>query len=184
MSAAAMNTRSIGQIRSEYSRPEVMPIHNKIKPRLKPTFQLYAVHNPNFSDHSLVLPKAGVMYIMVMANAIEIQPKITASTCTCRMCPKEKISTPVTKSGNASLAALNEPRPVPITNQKLKQNREEQTQTQTKNKPKNCRKTEVYRRRARRDILVFGEEIFKQHSSHLSPVSPDTPTYRPYIFES
>src|SRR3569832_2373146 len=135
MSAAAMNTRSIGQIRSEYSRPEVMPIHNKstttkntktnnqkktkktrpevmpihnkIKPRLKPTFQLNAVHNPNFSDHSKEKPKAGGMYIMVMANAIEIQPKITASTCTCRMCPKEKISTPVTKSGNASLAALN-----------------------------------------------------------------------------
>src|SRR3569832_2373472 len=135
MSAAAMNTRSIGQIRSEYSRPEVLPLknkkktkktqqkkkpnHNKNKPRLKPTFLLNAVHIPNFSDHSLVLPKAGVMYIMVMANASEIQPKITASTCTCRMCPKEKISTPVTKSGNASLAALNEPRPVPITNQKI-----------------------------------------------------------------
>src|SRR3569833_1879895 len=119
LSDAAMNTRSICQIRSEYSRPEVMPIHNKIKPRLKPTFQLNAVHTPSFSDHSLVLPKAGVMYIMVMANAIEILPKITASTCTCRMCPKEKISTPVTKSGNASLAALNEPRPVPITNQKI-----------------------------------------------------------------
>jgi hypothetical protein len=32
------------------------------------------------------------------------------------MCPNENSIDPVTKSGNASLAALNEPRPVPMTN--------------------------------------------------------------------
>ena len=35
------------------------------------------------------------------------------------MWPKANISLPVTQSGNASLAALNEPRPVPITNQTM-----------------------------------------------------------------
>jgi hypothetical protein len=70
----------------------------------------------------LLFPSAGVMYIMAMANAIEIQPKITAITCTWRMCPKAKYSLPVTKSGNASFAALNEPNPVPITNQTMAEN--------------------------------------------------------------
>src|SRR3569833_3546666 len=83
---APMNTKSTGQMMSEYSRQEVMPDHNKIKPKLRPTFQLKAVHRPSYSDQSLVLHKDGVMYIMVMANAMEIQPRITASTCTCRFC--------------------------------------------------------------------------------------------------
>jgi hypothetical protein len=38
------------------------------------------------------------------------------------MCPKEKYSLPVTKSGNASLAALKEPNPVPITNHSIAEN--------------------------------------------------------------
>ncbi len=75
--------------------------------------------SPSFSDHSLVLPRIGVMYIMAIANAMEIQPKMTACTCTWRMWPNDTNSMPWTKSGKASLAALNAPRPVPITNQTM-----------------------------------------------------------------
>src|ERR1700690_2621253 len=108
--------RSMNHGKSEYSRPEVMPAHSTVKPRESPTFHRKQFQSPSFSDHNLVLPNAGVMYIMAIANAMEIQPKMTACTCTCRMWPNETNSSPWTKSGNASLAALNAPSPVPITN--------------------------------------------------------------------
>jgi hypothetical protein len=61
------------------------------------------------------------MYIIAMAKAMEIQPKITASTWTWRIWPNANISEPVTKSGKASFAALNDPNPVPITNHKMEE---------------------------------------------------------------
>ena len=76
---------SMNQGKSEYSRPEVMPAHSTVRPRDRPTFQRKQFQSPSFSDHNLVLPNIGVMYIMAMANAMEIQPKITACTCTWRM---------------------------------------------------------------------------------------------------
>src|SRR3569623_2534684 len=118
-SAPKINTRSAGQMKSEYSRPEVTPIHSNPSATARPIFQVIAVQSPSFSDQSLVLPNAGVMYIMVMAKAFDIQPKMTAITCTCRIWPNENISTPVTKSGNANLAALYAPMPEPITNHKI-----------------------------------------------------------------
>src|ERR1022692_164493 len=84
----AMNTemyRSIHHGKSEYSRPEVMPAHSTVRPSERPTFQRKQFQSPSFSDHSLVLPKTGVMYMKAIANAIEIQPKMTACTCTWRM---------------------------------------------------------------------------------------------------
>src|SRR6266481_5215417 len=114
--------KSTGHGKSEYSRPEVTPAHSNVNPTVRPMFHRKQFHIPSFSDQSLLLPSAGVIYIMAMAKAIEIQPKITASTCTCRICPNAKNSFPVTKSGNASLAALNDPNPVPITNQTIDEN--------------------------------------------------------------
>src|SRR5450759_562794 len=105
--------------KSEYSRPEVMPAHSTVRPSERPTFHRKQFQSPSFSDHSLVLPKAGVMYIMAIANAMEIQPKMTACTCTWRMWPNETNSRPWTKSGKASLVALNAPKPVPMTNQTM-----------------------------------------------------------------
>src|ERR1019366_6863390 len=88
MNTQAARYKSIGQGKSEYSRPEVMPAHKTVKPRVSPTFHSIQFHKPSFSDHNLLFPSAGVMYIMAMAKAIDIQPKITAITCTWRMCPK------------------------------------------------------------------------------------------------
>ncbi len=107
----------MNQGKSEYSRPDDMPPHNRVNARDKPKFHRKQFQTPSFSDHSLVFPSAGVMYIIAMAKAMEIQPKITAITWTWRMWPNEKNSLPMTKSGNANLAALKEPSPVPITNQ-------------------------------------------------------------------
>src|SRR5271157_1516465 len=84
-SGIAMKTeiyRSIHHGKSEYSRPEVMPAHSTVRPSDSPTFQRKQFQSPSFSDHSLLLPKAGVMYIMLIANAMEIHPKMTACTCT------------------------------------------------------------------------------------------------------
>jgi hypothetical protein len=78
-------TRSMNHGKSEYSRPELMPAHRTVRPSDRPKFQMKQFHTPSFSDHSFVLPSAGVMYIMAMANAIEIQPKMTAITWTWRM---------------------------------------------------------------------------------------------------
>jgi hypothetical protein len=59
-----------------------MPAHKTVKPSVKPKFHNRQFHKPSFSDHSLVFPSAGVMYIIAMAKAIDIHPKITANTCT------------------------------------------------------------------------------------------------------
>ena len=77
--------RSMNQGKSEYSRPEVMPAQSTVRPRERPMFHRKQFHTPSFSDHSLVLPSAGVMYIMAMAKAMEIHPNMTACTCTWRM---------------------------------------------------------------------------------------------------
>src|ERR1019366_8827148 len=111
--------RSMNHGKSEYSRPEVMPAHSTVRPRESPTFHRKQFQSPSFSDHNLVLPNAGVMYIMAIANAMEIQPKMPAWTCPCRMGPNDPNSRPWTKSGKANLAALTAPKPVPITNQTI-----------------------------------------------------------------
>ena len=68
--------------KSEYSRPELMPAHNRVSASDRPKFHRKQFHTPSFSEYRRVFPSAGVMYIIAIAKAMEIHPKMTAITCT------------------------------------------------------------------------------------------------------